>query len=559
VSRVRLHLALLADAVGGRRVAQMLGLQVVVALMEGAGLILLAPVLQSISGDDRLAVPGLGTHLSLAGAIGLVVVVAVARGVAAWRVAIVSVDIRLGAVDALRQRLVDDLFTADWSFVAGQRRSHLVQSLTTEVERTHAALLALTRMIVTAMILAATVVVAVLISPVIGGLAAAALLAVPFVSRRALRDASVRGSEVSVRARDLGAALTDSLSAVRLIRAHDAAASWSRLVAEESRRMRDVRRDHVRSAGGVVAALSVVAVVAVLALVLVGRAADLSVPELVALAVVASRVLASAQTVLTSAQAFAHDAPALVRLDAFGAEIRTRQEHVGTVQTPSAADPSAPLVALRDVTVRHSDDLGAVLEHVTLEIPRRGLVVLSGASGAGKSTLLDVLIGLLRPVAGEVLVDGAPLTDLAGWRARLGYVPQQTLLVPGSIRANLTWSLRRDVRATDEDLWAALRTASLDTVVRGLPRGLDAPLSELAELSGGEQQRLSIAAAVARRPDLVLLDEATSGLDTDTEMRVLDNLLDGTRAVVLVSHRTTAQSRADVVARIEDGSLLVTR
>ncbi len=115
------------------------------------------------------------------------------------------------------------------------------------------------------------------------------------------------------------------------------------------------------------------------------------------------------------------------------------------------------------MTVRYQTDLDPVLCSVSLDIPHRGLVVVAGDSGAGKSTLLDVILGLLRPEAGEVLVDGAPLHDFEAWRRRIGYVPQQTVLVPGTVWQNLTWSLPPGREVTESEVWHALRSASSKT------------------------------------------------------------------------------------------------
>lgn len=555
--RARAYLALMAAAVGSGAVVRLVLLQLLVAVMEAAGLTLLVPVLQSLNGRDTLSLPGFDLRLSVPEAFALVLVVVSVRALGQWRVAVLSVEIRLATIDALRLGLIDDLYAAEWGYLAGQRRSHVIQRLTTEVERAHNALFMLIRIIVGLLVLLATIAVAILLSPAIGGLAAVGLIAVVVASRRSVRSAVSLGEQMSARMDDFGAALSDSLSSVRLMRAHDASGAWSQLVAAEAGRVRTVRRSFVEKSSGVGAVLSIVAVVAVLGLILVGRAAGMSMAELAALAVVSTRLLTSAQTLIGSTQVFANEAPALDRLTTFRDEVRQHREPAAPTTAVPPTPGVAPLVTLRGVTVRYQTDLEPVLCSVNLDIPHRGLVVVAGDSGAGKSTLLDVILGLLRPEAGEVLVDGAPLHDFEAWRRRIGYVPQQTVLVPGTVWQNLTWSLPPGRDVTETQVWDALRVSQLEDEIRALPGGLTAQLHELAELSGGEQQRLSIARAIIRDPELLVLDEATSALDPRTEERVLEGLLDGSRTVLMVTHRLSSRALPTVSARLEDGSLLI--
>ena len=546
IARARAALALMATTVGRGRLAGLVVLQLAVAVMEGLGLVLLVPVIQALDGSTRLGVPGLSVRLSLAQAFTLVIAVVCLRGLAQWRAAVLAVDIRLATVDALRLELIDDLYRSDWSFLATQRRSHLVQSLTTDVERVHSALAMVLRLVVGSLVLLATAAVAVLLSPVVGGLAVLALVMVGFVAARSTRGATRLGRVMTERMAGFGAALSDSLASLRVMRAHDASAAWSRLVGEEAGRVRDVRRSFVARSGAISAVTGVAAVVAVLVLILAGREAGMSLAELAALAVVATRLLTSAQGLLTAAQLFANDVAALDRLQDVAAAARAHPEPASAPASGPAsgsrapADTGVPLLRLRAVGVTYAGDTAPALSGVDLAVPRGGLVVVTGPSGAGKSTLLDVVLGLLRPDVGEVCVDGAPLEDLAGWRRRIGYVPQQTVLVPGTVWQNLAWSVAPGSEPTADDAWKALRTACVDDVVRALPGGLEAPLHELTQLSGGEQQRLSIARALLRDPELLVLDEATGALDRETEERLLDRLLDGSRAVLMVTHRDAA-------------------
>lgn len=555
IRRLGSCLGLMTQTVGRGRVLTLLVLQLAVAVLEGAGLVLLVPVIQALGGGDRFSVPGLELRLSLTEAFALVLLVVLLRAIGQWWVAVLATEIRLVTVDRLRLGLIDDLYGADWSYLAGQRRSELVQSLTTNVERAQSAIATVLRLFVASFILVATASVGILIAPVVGGLATATVLLVLVVAARSTRGATALGRQITERIAGFGSALSDSLASVRVMRAHGAEAAWSELVGSEAARVREVRRNYVARSTLISASLGGVGVVAVLVLVLIGREIGLGFGELATLLVVATRLLSAGQSVLVAAQTFANDVPALEALLDLRAQARAHpEEAAASVPAGSAGSGDAPLLELREVGVRYDSGSVPALDGVDLVLPYRGLVTIIGASGAGKSTLLDVILGLLQPQTGQMLVDGAPVADLVGWRSRLGYVPQATVLVPGTVWQNIAWSLQPGVELTEERAWAALTTACLDEVIRALPGGLQAPLQELAELSGGEQQRLAIARALAREPELLILDEATSALDFDTEERLLASLLDGSRAVLMVTHRAVADHPGAVV-RLENGRI----
>jgi ATP-binding cassette subfamily C protein len=168
---------------------------------------------------------------------------------------------------------------------------------------------------------------------------------------------------------------------------------------------------------------------------------------------------------------------------------------------------------------------------------------------------VDLLLGLLTPQEGRILVDGTPLTPalIGAWRRQVGYVPQETLLFHATIRENLLW-VRPD--ATDEEMSEALRLAAADGFVANLPRGLETVVGDRGVLlSGGERQRLSLARALLRRPRLLVLDEATSSLDSENEMRI-QKAIDGLHTqvtMVIVAHRLSTIRSADFIYVLDHG------
>ena len=196
-----------------------------------------------------------------------------------------------------------------------------------------------------------------------------------------------------------------------------------------------------------------------------------------------------------------------------------------------------------------------VLDGATLEVPAGQITALIGGSGGGKTTVTDLVMGLVRPDGGEVRVDGVSLEDLdvGAWRTMTGYVPQEVVLLHDTVRVNVAFG---DATISDEDVERALRAAGVWDVVRSLPEGLDASVGERgSRLSGGERARSGLARALAGRPKLLILDEATAALDPEAERIVLSTLeeLRGEVTILAISHQPALRDVADRVYRIESG------
>lgn len=218
-----------------------------------------------------------------------------------------------------------------------------------------------------------------------------------------------------------------------------------------------------------------------------------------------------------------------------------------------AVGADTPVLELRGVHARYSPSGPEVLDGVDLAVPRRGHVALVGPSGAGKTTILSVVLRFLEPERGQVLLDGVPYADLGtdAIRARLTYVEQETPLLPGTLRDNLTL-IHPD--ADEAEIERALEAVRLTEMVAGLPDGLDTEV-QAGELSGGQRQRLALARALLRRPDVLLLDEATAQVDGRTEQALHDAVEEVARhcAVLTIAHRISTIMDADRIVVLEEG------
>ena len=202
-------------------------------------------------------------------------------------------------------------------------------------------------------------------------------------------------------------------------------------------------------------------------------------------------------------------------------------------------------IVFDQVSFRHDTDGPLILDEVSIRAGKGEFVAIVGESGAGKSTLLRLALGLEQPSSGSIYFDGRDLQhlDLKELRRQIGVVPQVARLHPQDLWDNIVGDHEG---ATAEDAWRAAKLASLDREIAAMPMGMLTPVGAGAAVtSGGESQRIQIAHALIRDPRILILDEATSWLDTETQSRILDNLSGLTATRIVVAHRLSTLRRAD--------------
>ena len=212
-------------------------------------------------------------------------------------------------------------------------------------------------------------------------------------------------------------------------------------------------------------------------------------------------------------------------------------------------------ITLRQVSFAYADL--PILKNVSLRIPARQFTTIVGPSGTGKTSTVDLIIGLIRPQAGEIWVDDVPLNtiDIHAWRQSVGYVPQETSLLHDSVLVNVTLG---DPSLTTQDVEAALKAAGAWEFVSSLPDTLHTPVGERgSRLSGGQRQRIAIARALVHNPQLLILDEATTALDPDTEAAICATVQQLCRdtTVLAISHQPALLEAADHVYHLEGGAV----
>jgi ATP-binding cassette subfamily B protein len=237
---------------------------------------------------------------------------------------------------------------------------------------------------------------------------------------------------------------------------------------------------------------------------------------------------------------------------------------MSTPPEPRPEDPVSvgPITSLsfRSVSFQHQSALTKALAGISFTAHKGETLAFVGPSGSGKTTLVKLLVGLYQPQTGQILYNNTPSTeiDLDGLRERIGFVTQDTQLFSGSIRENLLF-VRPD--ASDEECLNVLRRAACQSLLDRAPEGLDSIIGEGGvKVSGGEKQRLSIARALLRKPQILVFDEATSALDSITEEEITKTIRDVSHSTeqitILIAHRLSTVMHADKIYVLERGEII---
>ena len=217
-------------------------------------------------------------------------------------------------------------------------------------------------------------------------------------------------------------------------------------------------------------------------------------------------------------------------------------------------------IQISDLSFSYEGSEKRALQNVNLDLDAGKMIGFIGASGAGKSTLIDCILGLIEPSSGSLAVDGEFITkgNVKGWQKNIGYVPQVIYLLDASLRENIAFGLQSN-SIDEEKLKNAIEKAQLLDFICGLPNGLDTFVGERGvRLSGGQRQRIGIARALYDNPSVLVLDEATSSLDIETESEVMNAVesLQGSRTILIIAHRFSTIENCDYVYKLDDGNIV---
>lgn len=282
------------------------------------------------------------------------------------------------------------------------------------------------------------------------------------------------------------------------------------------------------------------------------------VPTLSLYAVAGYKLLPALQNAYVALGNIRHNWPTLEKLFEPLMQIKNKNiSPVGGVKKEILLEQNLQLI---DIEFSYDQSTTLVLNGINLDISKGQTIALVGSTGSGKTTLVDVVSGLLFPQSGKIILDGISLKkeDFKLWRDNIAYVPQEVFLFDGTVMQNITFEISGD---EDQNYGKVERAASLAEIhdfISKLPYGYQTEIGEKGvRLSGGQRQRIGLARALLREPSLLILDEATSSLDTITEKSIVDALdnLPRKMTTILIAHRLSTVKRADKIYILENGRI----
>ena len=537
-------------------------------ILEGIGISMLLPILSIAAGKqsgshagsaiERMVSEGVSA-LGITPTVGnllIVLVVAItlksimvllAKKQVGYTVARVATDIRL--------EMLQTLLDSRWQFFLKQPIGRLANAMATEASRASKAYMH--GIIMAAEFVQAAVygIIALLVSWQVTIIALAAGLIILYGLKHFVHKARRAGLRQTELLKSLLALLTDTLQSIKPLKAMGRENQSDFLLEKKTKRLNRALQKQVLNKEILKAFQEqMVTLVLVAGLFFMMVYWKMELPSIIVLILLASKLLKQLNKVQTRYQEMAIFESAYWSLKDSINTMKKEREILTGSRKPTFKDS----IRLDHVSFAYDDHY--VLQDASLVFPVGCITAILGPSGSGKTTIVDLVTGLLRPQEGEVWIDETPLAelDLKMWRHQIGYVPQDTILLHDTVLNNV---ILGDPELAEADAEKALRAAGAWEFVNAMPQSMQSIVGERGgKLSGGQRQRIAIARALVHNPKLLILDEATSGLDPESETAVCDTLqeLRGELTILAISHQSALVEIADIAYRIQDGHIIQT-
>lgn len=543
-----------------------------ISFLEGIGLILLIPML-SYSGLVEIQVgdtkflqlfsylKGYPKTAVLLIILGIFIFFVIGQNLLQRNLSIRNVKITQGFVQQLRLEMYGSLLGANWSFFLKERKSDLINVMTLELARVAGGINHFLKLFTSLIFTLIQIGVAFWLSSKLTIFVLISGLILTFFSKKFIKQSRVLGSKTSLVAQEYLAGITDQLNGIKDIKSNSLEVSRLIWLKSLTNGMIDEQMEYIKlkTASQTLYKIASASLIAILIFIYV-MLFDANQGQFLLIFIIFSRLWPRVTEIQASMEQIAATIPAFKSL----LEMKSKCEKSKEIIGEKIYEDIEPLqikkeIECKGVFFRYNQfESIYALQNINLTIPINSMTAIIGPSGAGKSTLIDILMGLNRPEAGDVLIDGDLLTmqNLLELRNSISYVSQEPFLFNATIRENL---LLIKPNATEEQITEALEFSAAAEFTSKLPMGIDTIVGDRGvKLSGGERQRLVIARAILRKPSILILDEATSALDTENESKIQEAIerLKGKMTIIVIAHRLSTIRNADKVIVLEQGKII---
>lgn len=456
----------------------------------------------------------------------------------------------------LRKRLFKKITDSNWIFFTKTRSSDFAHALTNEIERISIGTGQFLTLISSLFILAVYLIFALKISGLITGLIFLVGIILLLFLRRRTQSSGSRGEKLSTVTKDMYSSTIQHLDGMKTVKSFN---MEDRNVQEFSNVADGVSNSYMDTIKSYVDVkllfdIGSVVILSILVFILITMV-KISTAELLILLFLFVRMIPSFSTIQRSYQYFINMLPAFASVVNLEEECKKATED----QKESENVEFEKEIKFDNVSFHYNkENRSFSIKGLNLSIVAGKTTAIVGLSGAGKSTVCDLIMGLLKPDDGQIFIDENHLKgeNDSSWRNQIGYVAQDTFLFNDTVRNNLLFA---EEKAKEKDIWNALKSASADEFVLKLPDGLNTLIGDRGvRLSGGEKQRLALARALIRKPALLIMDEATSNLDSKNEKNILESIenLHGDISILMIAHRLSTIKNADMIYLMDNGLII---
>ncbi|MCK9150763.1 ABC transporter ATP-binding protein [Methanobacterium alcaliphilum] len=541
-------------------------LMVIISLTEGIGLLLLVPLLQLVGlnvqegslGQIASSISYFFNQIQVEPNLAMVLVIYVLiislNSFFVKLQSTSSAEIQYEFAADIRKKLFSSITNSNWLFFTKKRSSDFAHALTNEVERISVGAGQFLSLTANVFVLAVYLIFALELSGLITWMVFLVGLILLLILKKRTSASASTGQDLTIKSKEMYSSTMQHLDGMKTIKSFNMEHQNIDDFSKTANDLADKYKTTIKNYTDIKFYFDVgsVIILSVIVFILIS-VITISTAELLILLFLFVRMIPRFSTIQRSYQYFINMIPAFVNVVNLEKECEYNKE----MDSKDVDLIFKDSITFENVSFSYDNNSFAI-KNLNLNIPHGKTTAIVGLSGAGKSTIADLLMGLIKPDKGNLIIDRTNLTDKTRrtWRDQIGYVAQDTFLFNDTIRSNL---LLVKPDACDKDFKDALNSASADEFVYKLPEGLNTILGDRGvRLSGGERQRLTFARALLKKPSLLILDEATSNLDSKHEKRILDSIenIHGDVTILMIAHRLSTIRNADFIYLISNGKII---